>query len=91
MHAPHDPSSTVVVRPPNPFRDRLLGKLSDFLPIETVPPHIRDRLGLTSTPWTRFRMATLRATAPAAFRILPKRLTYYPESYKAEKRLVAKR
>ncbi|MDG2124331.1 MAG: oxygenase MpaB family protein [Verrucomicrobiales bacterium] len=79
--------AATVVHPPNPLRDRLLGKLSDFLPVETVPAHIRDRLALTSTPWTRLRMATLRHTAPTAFRILPKRLTYYPESYRAEKNL----
>jgi uncharacterized protein (DUF2236 family) len=79
--------AAAVVRPPNPLRDRLLGKVVDFLPIETVPAHIRDRLNLKSTAWTRLRMATLRRLAPIAFRVLPKRWTFYPESYRAERAL----
>ena len=79
--------AATVVNPPNPLRDRILGKLGNFLPIETLPVEIRERLGLKSTPWTRLRMATLRHAAPVAFRVLPKRLTYYPESYRAEKEL----
>jgi uncharacterized protein (DUF2236 family) len=74
-----------VVSPPNPLRDRVLGKLGNFLAIETLPEEIRERLGLKSTPWTRLRMGALRHAAPVAFRVLPKRLTYYPESYRAEK------
>lgn len=76
--------AATVVHPPSPARDRLLGWLMDFLAIETVPPHIRGRLGLRSTPSTRLRMEILRGVAPTAFRVLPRRLTYYPESYRAE-------
>ncbi|NNM29876.1 MAG: DUF2236 domain-containing protein [Akkermansiaceae bacterium] len=76
-----------VVHPSGRLRERLLGRAVDFLPIETVPPHLRERLGLQSTAGTRFRMAVLRRLAPLAFRILPKRLTYYPESYRAERAL----
>ncbi len=79
--------AAAVVHPPAPFRDRLLGHLVDFLPIETVPPQIRERLQLPSTWWTRARMTCLRQIAPVAFRILPKRLTYYPEAYRAERAL----
>lgn len=79
--------AAAVVRPPKPLRDRMLGNLVDFLPIETVPVHIRDRLQLKSTPWTRLRMQLFRRLAPVAFRVLPKRLTYYPESYRAERAL----
>ena len=79
--------AATVVNPPGPLRDRMLGKLANFLPIETVPVTIRERLGLRSTPWTRLRMATLRRAAPIAFRVLPRRLTYYPESYQAERDL----
>ena len=68
-----------------PLRIRMLGRLVDFLPIETVPVAIRDRLGLESTGWRRFRMVVLKKVVPVGFRILPKRLTYYPESYRAEK------
>ena len=76
-----------VVRPPHPLRDRLLGRVVDFLPIETIPESIRLRLGLRSTPWSRVRMAVLGRLAPIAFRVLPRRLTYYPEAYRAEKAL----
>lgn len=76
-----------VVHPASPFRDRLIGKVVDFLPIETIPAPLRDRLGLRSTAWTRLRMAALQRLAPMAFRVLPKRVTYYPEAYEAERRL----
>ena len=72
-----------VVSPPHPLRDRCLGKLVNFLPIETVPAVIRERLGLKSSWWTRTRMKLLRCIAPALFRILPKRITYYPEAFHA--------
>lgn len=81
--------ASAVVRPQHPLRDRMLGRVVDFLPIETVPEKIRERLGLESTGWSRFRMGVLRKVAPVGFRVLPKRLTYYPESYRAEKRLKA--
>lgn len=74
-----------VVSPQKPWRDRMLGKAGDFLPIETVPATIRERLGLESTGWSRGRMKILEKVAPVAFRTLPKWLTYYPESYRAEK------
>lgn len=76
-----------VVWPQKPWQYRMLGKVVDFLPIETVPVTIRARLGLKSTGWTRFRMALLKRVAPVGFRVLPRRFTYYPESYRAEKAL----
>ena len=65
--------AAAVVRPPAPRRDRILGRIFDFLPIETVPAHLRERLGLESTASTRLRMASLRRLAPIAFRVLPGR------------------
>lgn len=79
--------ASAVVWPQQPWRDRWLGKMVDFLPIETVPPGILERLGLESTWWTRLRMATVGLVAPVAFRTLPKWLTCYPESYRAQRRL----
>ena len=79
--------AAAVVRPPNPWRDRMLGRVVDFLPIETVPEKIRARLGLKSTGWSRARMKVLEKVAPVAFRTLPKWMMYYPESYRAERRL----
>ena len=79
--------AAAVVRPRNPVRDRWLGKLVDFVPVEAVPVHIRQRLGLRSTSWTRVRFKVMRALAPPAFRILPDRLMLYPEAYAAERTL----
>jgi uncharacterized protein (DUF2236 family) len=79
--------ASAVVRPRRPMRDRLLGKVVDFLPIETVPEKVGARLGLESTGWTRGRMWVLEKVAPVAFLTLPKWMVYYPESYRAEKRL----
>ncbi len=81
--------AAAVVWPQDPLRDRALGKMVDFLPIETLPEQIRERLGLESTGWSRIRMSLLRRVAPIGFRILPKRISYYPESYRAEKSLRA--
>lgn len=77
--------AAAVVRPQHPWRDRWLGGLVDFLPVETVPSHIGQRLGLRSTAWTRARLKLLRAIVPPAFRVLPDRLTLYPEAYAAER------
>ncbi|MEE2636460.1 MAG: hypothetical protein VYE68_04415, partial [Acidobacteriota bacterium] len=74
-----------VVHPPAPGGDRVRGHATDFLPIETLPPRIRSCLGLRSTRWTRVRMAMFRVVAPLAFQVCPKRLTYYPESFRAER------
>lgn len=70
-----------VVYPQVPEAARLLGLASNFIPIETLPTHIRTRLDLRSTSWTKFRWKFFQKLAPIAFRILPKRLTYYPEAY----------
>lgn len=76
--------AAAVVWPKKPWRDRMLGKAGDFLPLETLPAMIRERLGLESTGWSRGRMKILQKVAPVAFRSLPKWVTYYPESYRAE-------
>lgn len=75
--------AAAVVRPVTPAAARLLGWAADFLPVETVPPAIRARLGLRSTPSTRLRMRLLRIAAPLLFRALPHRLTWYPEAWRA--------
>lgn len=77
--------AAAVVRPQQPLRDRLLGSVVDFLPIETVPASIRERLGLRSTGWTRCRLRWLQVVAPLAFKFLPDRLRLYPEAYAAER------
>ena len=79
--------AAAVVRPPAPWYNHLLGMLVDFLPIETISSTLRGRLQLESTYSTRGRIAMLRTLAPLAFRTFPKRLTYYPEAYNAERAL----
>ncbi len=79
--------AAAVVRPARPLRDRLLGRALDFLSIENVPEPLRSRLKLSSTGWTRLRMAATRRLAPLAFRVLPRRWAFHPEAYRAERRL----
>jgi len=45
-----------VIYPQDSAGTRFLGWGMDFLPIETLPPKVRDRLGLRSTISSRFRM-----------------------------------
>ena len=52
--------ASAVLRPQYPRRVWMLGKVVDFLPIETVPEKIRERLGV------------LRRVTPFGFRVLPK-------------------
>lgn len=68
-----------VVYPEDSAAARLLGWGIDFLPIETLPPKIRKRLGLPSTISTRLRMRLSRGLLPKLFPILPYRLRFYPE------------
>ncbi len=58
---------------------RTLGRLIDFLPVETLPEPVRSRLGILSTPWTRARMRVLVRSVPHWFPRLPARLRFYPE------------
>ena len=62
---------------------RLLGLGIDFLPLETLPSRIRQRLGLQSTIWSRVRMRVTRRVLPKLFPVLPRRLRFYPEYLKA--------
>jgi uncharacterized protein (DUF2236 family) len=65
---------------------RLLGRVIDFVPIETLPPKVRDRLGLRSTISSRFRMRLARSVLPKVFPLLPRRLRFYPEYLRAVSR-----
>ncbi|MGA7395759.1 MAG: oxygenase MpaB family protein [Terrimicrobiaceae bacterium] len=49
-----------VIQPQDCAGTRLLGRCMDFLPIETLPSKVRDRLELQSTISSRFRMRLLR-------------------------------
>lgn len=72
-----------VIYPQDFGATRLLGSGMDFLPIETLPPKVRDRLGLRSTISSRFRMRLTRSVLPKVFPIFPRRLRFYPEYLRA--------
>lgn len=72
-----------VVHPQDSCATRLLGWGTDFLALETLPPRVRDRLGLRSTVSTRLRMRFSRVVLPRMFPILPRRLRFYPEYLQA--------
>jgi uncharacterized protein (DUF2236 family) len=72
-----------VIYPQDSVGTRLLGWGMDFLPIETLPPKVRDRLGLRSTISSRFRMRLTRSVLPKLFPVFPRRLRFYPEYLRA--------
>ncbi|HEY5741547.1 MAG TPA: oxygenase MpaB family protein [Terrimicrobiaceae bacterium] len=72
-----------VVYPRDSAGTYLLGWSVNFLAIETLPPKLRERLGLRSTIWTRFRMRVTRRILPKVFPRFPKRLRFYPEYLRA--------
>jgi len=58
---------------------RALGWATNFLPVETMPKNVRERLGLRSTVWTRVRMGTTRKLLPKLWPHLPARMRFHPE------------
>ena len=76
-----------VVHPRSSWGTRILGLMSDFLAVECVPVSVASRLRVRRTPWSRVRIRVFRWLAPRLFTWLPARLRYYPESYRAERRL----
>jgi uncharacterized protein (DUF2236 family) len=72
-----------VIYPQDSAGTRLLGWGMDFLPIETLPPKVRDRLGLRSTISSRFRMRLTRIVLPKLFPFFPRRLRFYAEYLRA--------
>jgi uncharacterized protein (DUF2236 family) len=68
-----------VVYPKDSVFVRLLGSATAFLPIETLPGAIRERLGLRSTPLSRTQMRIARKVLPKTFPSLPSLIRYYPE------------
>ena len=72
-----------VVHPQDTFAAGALGRTIDFVVIETLPPQVRERLGLKSTISTRFRMRLARGVLPKIFPALPPKIRFYPEYLKA--------
>lgn len=68
-----------IVAPRDSPRVRLLGWTTNFLPLETLPPELRERLGLRSTIWSRTRMRTTRIALPRLWPHLPAKIRFYPE------------
>ena len=63
--------AAAIVYPHDRWYTKLLGLASDFLPIETLPAPVRQRLRLVSTPSTRGRMRWYRKWVPILFPKLP--------------------
>jgi uncharacterized protein (DUF2236 family) len=72
-----------VVHPRDTVRAAILGRAIDFVVVETLPPRVRDRLGLRSTAWSRLRMRLVRDVLPIIFPALPPKVRFYPEYLKA--------
>lgn len=72
-----------VVYPRDSAWVRLIGAAAAFLPVETLPSQVRDRLGLRSTVASRLCMGAARAILPVCFPRLPPQLRYYPEFRRA--------
>ena len=72
-----------VVHPQDAIGAAVLGRAVDFLVIETLPPRVRERLGLQSSAWSRFRMRLVRRVLPRVFPALPAKVRFYPEYLKA--------
>jgi uncharacterized protein (DUF2236 family) len=72
-----------VVHPQDTVAAAILGRLIDFVVIETLPPKVRERLGLQSTILSRLRMRLVRRVLPRIFPALPPKVRFYPEYLKA--------
>lgn len=67
----------ILVKPTDSLPSRILGSISGFLPIETLPSRLLEPLSLNSTRSTRARMKLFRSWFPAIFKRLPSRAKYY--------------
>jgi uncharacterized protein (DUF2236 family) len=76
-----------VIYPQDSASARLLGRAIDFLPLETLPPKVRERLGFRSTASTRLRMRLARTVLLRVFPVLPPFLRFYPEYLRAASKL----
>lgn len=75
-----------IAEPRDSYAARKVGQAIRFLPIETLPSPVRERIGFRSTPFTRTSMGILRRSAPVAFPCLPRRMRWFPESFQRIKR-----
>ncbi len=65
-----------------------LGRAIHFLPVETIPSPVREKLGFRSTVVTRATMKAFRQTVPTWFPLLPRRIrwsTFARERYEIER------
>ena len=72
-----------VIHPRDTVGAAVLGRAIDFVVIETLPPKVRERLGLTSTISSRLCMRLARRALPRIFPALPSKVRFYPEYLKA--------
>ncbi len=72
-----------VIHPRDTVGAAVLGRTIDFVVIETLPPIVRERLGLRSTTSSRFLMLLARRLLPKVFPALPPKVRFYPDYLKA--------
>ena len=72
-----------VIHPRDTVGAAVLGRAIDFVVIETLPPKVRERLGLISTISSRLCMRLARRALPRIFPALPSKVRFYPEYLKA--------
>ncbi|MEO0446812.1 MAG: oxygenase MpaB family protein, partial [Verrucomicrobiota bacterium] len=70
----------IIAAPRDSRTARCLGPVVGFLPVETLPSGVRERLGFESTPKTMLAMRALRSSAPVLFPRLPDRIRRFPEA-----------
>ena len=66
-----------LVRPQDGVVVKGIGLLTDFLPLETLPPQLLGRLTLKSTAFSRAKMRWFSRVFPVLFRRLPEKRKYY--------------
>ena len=69
-----------VIHPRDTVGAAVLGRAIDFVVIETLPPKVRERLGLISTISSRLCMRLARRALPRIFPALPSKVRFYPST-----------
>jgi uncharacterized protein (DUF2236 family) len=66
------------IRPSSPWHMRALAPVFRALALEYLPPHLRERLGLTDGPSRRWLWTLLDGVVPPLLRVAPSSLRYAP-------------
>lgn len=78
-----------IVHPKDSLSTTVIGAATSFLPIETLPSPVRERLDLKRSLFSRCSFSLVRSGAPSWFPRLPRSLRWYPESVERIERMKA--